>query len=252
MTELDGALGILPPTEGALLAIVGTSTSGTVDTPAAYARVSDVVAAFGFGPLVEAAAYAITKFGRPVLLVRTGDTTAGALSDLLDGVTGTASPSLESSCPKPADDYEFYLEVITGGALGTAGITVKWSLDDGRTLSEETALGTDLTFEFPDSGDPDVGDVELTLGASAATLVAGDYVRFVGTAPMWTAGEIGTALAALRKCAQLWSIVEIVGPMDATLFAAVETAVAAMPAYGKDKMFIGHARVPLPFVEGES
>jgi len=243
MTELDGALGILPPTEGALLAIVGTSSSGTVDTPAAYARVSDVVADFGLGPLVEAAAYAITKFGRPVLCVRTGDTTAGSLTSAVLTGTGTATVDVSGS-PDPIDDCEFHFEVITGGALGTDGITFKWSMDGGRTQSAETALGTALTFEFTDSGDPAIGDVELTLGVATETLVAGDVITFRSTAPMWNATEIGTALTALRKCAQLWSIVEIVGAMDATLFAAVETAVAGMPAYGKDRMYIGHARIP--------
>lgn len=243
MTELDGALGILPPSAGALLALVGTSTSGTVDTPAGYARVSDVVADFGFGPLVEAAAYAITKFGRPVLLTRTGDTTAGTLTSAVLVGTGTAAVSVSGS-PDPNDDYEFYFEVITGGVLGTAGITFKWSMDGGRTLSEETDLGTALTFDYTDSGDPAVGDVELTLGIATETLVAGDVITFRATAPMWNATEITSALLALRKCAQLWSVAHIVGAMDATLFAAVETAVAAMPNYGKDRMYIGHARVP--------
>lgn len=243
MTELDGALGVLPPSSGALLAVVGTSSKGSVDTPAAYARVSDLVDDFGLGPLVEAAAYAITKFGRPVLVVRTGDTTAGTLTSATLTGTGTATVDVSGS-PDPIDDFEFHFEVITGGVLGTTGITFKWSMDGGRTQSAETALGTDLTFEFSDSGDPAVNDVELTLGIATETLVAGDIITFESTGPMWNATEIGTALTALRKCAQLWSIVEIVGAMDATLFAAVESAVNGMPAYGKDRMYIGHARMP--------
>jgi len=243
MTELDGALGILPPTEGALPAIVGTSTDGPEDTPAAYARVSDVVADFGFGPLVEAAAYAITKFGRPVLLVRAGATTDGELTSAVLTGSGTATVSVAAS-PDPADDCEFHIEVITGGALGTAGITFKWSMDGGRTQSAEIALGTALTFEFPDSGAIVGTDVELTFGVATETLVAGDLVTFRSTAPMWDATDIASAMLALRKCAQLWSIVEVCGALDATLFAAVETAVSGMPAYGKDRMYIGHARMP--------
>lgn len=249
MTELDGALGVLPPSSGALLAVVGTSTTGTVDTPAAFARVSDVVSAFGAGPLVEAAAYAITKFGRPVLCVRTGNTTAGTLTDPVLTGTGTADVDVSGS-DEPNDDYEFHIEVVTGGELGTAGITFKWSVDGGRTQSAETALGTALVFEFPDTGLPADDDVELTFGVATETLVAGDVIEFSGTAPMWTAGEIGTALTALRKSAQLWSIVEICGAMDATLFAAVETAVSGMAAYGKDRMYIGHTRVPTPATGG--
>lgn len=244
MTELDGALGILPPTEGALLAVVGTSTSGTLDTPAAYAKVSDLVAAFGYGPLVEAAAYAITKFGRPVLCVRADGVTAGTLSAAV--LTGTGTGTVDVSGSDPAnDDYEFHVEIVTGGVLGVAGITYKWSLDGGRTQSAVTALGTDLDITFANTGDdPGVDDVVLTLGANPETLVAGDVIAFKAIAKMWDATEIASAMTALRKCAQLWSIVEVCGAMDATLFAAVESAVSGMPAYGKDRMYIGHARVP--------
>ncbi|MCP3886460.1 MAG: hypothetical protein GY700_13520 [Propionibacteriaceae bacterium] len=243
MTEVDGALGILPPTSGALLAVVGTSSIGTADTPAAYAKVSDIVAAFGRGPLVEAAAYAITKFGRPVLCVKTGNTTAGTLTSAVLTGTGTATVDVSGS-PLPIDDREFHIEVITGGILGTAGIEFKHSQDGGRTQSATTALGTAITFEFEGSGASAATEVELTFGIATETLVAGDIITFRSTAPMWNTTEIGTALTALRKCAQLWSIAEIVGAMDATLFAAVESAVAAMPAYGKDRMYIGHARIP--------
>lgn len=243
MNELDGALGILPPTSGALLAIIGTSSKGPVDTPAAYAVVANVVADFGLGPLVEAAAYAITKFGRPVLLVRTGDTTAGTLTSAVLTGTGTATVDVSGS-PDPIDDFEFHVEIIDGGVLGTAGITFKWSMDGGRTQSPETALGTALTFEFPDSGDPAVADVELTFGVATETLVAGDIITFRSTAPQWDSSELTAALTALRKTTTLWSIVHVVGALDATLFAALDTALDTMPDYGKDRMSIAHARVP--------
>jgi len=249
ITELDGALGILPPSEGALLAIVGPATGGTVavDTPAAYARVSDVQTAFGAGPLVEAAAYAITKFGRPVLCVMTAHTTAGELSTALLTGSGTATPD-ESGSDEPNDDYEFHVEIITGGTLdagGLSGITYKWSVDGGRTQSAETALADSaLEVEFTGTGMTAGTPVSIALGADTETLVAGDVITSRAIGPMFNSTEITAALTALRNCAQLWSIVEIVGALDATLESAVDTAVAAMPAYGKDRLWIGHTRVP--------
>jgi len=243
MNELEGALGILPPSAGALLAILGTSSKGPVNTPAAYARVSDVVADFGLGPLVEAAAHPLTKFGRPVLLCRSGDTTAGTLTSAVLTGTGTATVDVSGS-PAPIDDFEFYVIIVTGGVLGTAGITFKWSLDGGRTLSAETALGTALVFEFPDSGDPAVDDVELTFGVATETLVAGDVITFRSTAPQWDATELTAALTALRNTSTLWDIVHVLGEQDATTFAALDTAVSGMAAYSKDRLFIAHTRIP--------
>ena len=77
ITELDGALGILPTTAGRLFAVLGVSSSGPIDAPATFARVPDITAIYGDGPLVEAAAYYIEKYGRPVVLVRTGESNPG-------------------------------------------------------------------------------------------------------------------------------------------------------------------------------
>ena len=38
ITETDNALGVLPDSEGALLALIGTSTSGPLNMPATYGR----------------------------------------------------------------------------------------------------------------------------------------------------------------------------------------------------------------------
>ncbi len=249
MTEIDGALGILPPSEGALLAVVGPATGGTVsaDTPAAFARVSDIEAAFGAGPLVEAAAYAVTNFGRPVLCVMTAHTTEGTLTTPLLTGTGTATPT-SSGSDEPNDDYEFHIEIVTGGTLdddGASDITYKWSVDGGRTQSAETTLASSaLDVEFSGTGMTSSTPVAITLGADAETLVAGDVITCRAVSPMFNSSEITAALTALRKTAQLWEIVEICGALDAALFAAVDDAVDGMADYGKDRMWVGHARVP--------
>ena len=74
ITELDGALGILPASSGRLLAVVGVSSQGPLDTPATYARVTNLQTDFGEGPAVEAASYMIEKYGKPIVFVRTGQT----------------------------------------------------------------------------------------------------------------------------------------------------------------------------------
>lgn len=235
ITELDGALGVLPPSSGKLFALVGVSSSGTQNAPATYARVKDVTAAFGAGPLVEAAAHYIERYGKPVVLVRTGQTTAGSPGTLVTSVAGTSVVTLDTTAPN--DDYEGYFRVVTGGTVGTAGITFVWSLDGGRTLSPVTALGTANTFVFPGTGG-------VNIDFAAGTLIAGDYVTFRTTAPCWNSTELGTALDALGNSAASWEIVHIVGPVDATSFDTIETKIAAMAAAGKYRGWIGNCRVP--------
>ncbi len=237
ITELDGALGVLPPSAGALFALAGVSSSGPVDTPATYARTKDVIAAFGAGPLVEAACHFIERYGRPVVLVRTGNSVAGVPGTLVTtDWTGTSIATLDAT-GLPNDDYEGYLVVVTGGTIGTAGITFQWSLDGGRTLSPVTALGTAITFAFPGAGG-------VNLDFAAGTVVAGDTLSFRTTAPNWNATELGTALEALKNTAALWELCHIVGPVDATAFDAIELKFAAMLAAGKYRAWVGNARMP--------
>jgi len=126
ISELDGALGVLPPSSGKLLAVVGASTGGTlaVDTPATYARVKDVIAACGVGPLVEAACHYIERYGKPVVIVRTGKTTVGACG----AVSATGAPTgtsvvTEDAATAPYDDYDVRLDVVIGGTVGTGPIS---------------------------------------------------------------------------------------------------------------------------------
>lgn len=241
ITELDGALGILPTTAGRLFALTGVSSIGPLDTPATFARVSDIRTNFGDGPLVEAAAYYIEKFGRPVVLTRTGETNPGSFPD---GATaqfagaGSSVVTVDNIGTAPFDDFEFHFEVIVGGTIGAAGITFRWSLDDGRTQSAITALGTAVLFIFPESG-----GVEINF--AAGTLVAGDTVRFRGDAPKWTPAEIGTALDALIASVVAWENCEIVGDLESADFDTIDPKFTGALTVGKYRGWMGSTRMPI-------
>ena len=239
ITELDGALGVLPPSAGRLHAILGVSSKGSTDVPATFARITDVVAAYGRGPLVEAAARYIAQTGRPVVLVRTGQTVAGSFPGGTAVVfvgTGTSAITVAAS-PVPDDDFEFAFRVVTGGTIGTEGITFQWSLDNGRTWSPVTALGTATSFVFPDSGG-------VQIDFAAGTLVADDLATFRGDAPNWDATEIGAALDALLASTHSWEIAHIVGPIDGTAFDTIDGKFSGAIASGKYHSWIGHTRMP--------
>jgi hypothetical protein len=234
ITEQDGQLGVLPPSAGRVLALVGASSAGAIDTPATYARVKDLVAALGQGPLVEAAAHEIERYGRPVLVVRTGQSVAATKSAVVFTGTGTSVVTVDVTAA--VDDYEAAIRVVAGGTLGTAGITFQYSLDRGRTLSAVVALGIAMTYAIPDSG--------VVFNFAAGTLVAGDVATCVVTAPEWNGTELGSALDALGLSTVAWEGVEIVGALTASTFDTVEAKIVGLSNMGKNHWWVGNTRLP--------
>jgi Protein of unknown function (DUF2586) len=155
ITELQNALGIIPATANDICVVVGCSSKGPLNTPAAYATVAGLVADFGEGPGVDDAALILNgsesaNGGTPIIFMRVPSSTPGSLGVIdVSLVTGTA---VASGTGVPLNAYEGYFEVVTGGTIGTAGITFIWSLDNKRTFSAITSLGVADTFTFPGSG----------------------------------------------------------------------------------------------------
>jgi hypothetical protein len=235
INELDGALGILPPTAGKLYALVGAASAGPTNTPATFARIKDVIVAFGSGPLVEAAAHYIERYGRPVLLVRTGASTAAAASAVTADATGTSVVTVDAETAA-VDDFQAVVQILNGGTVGTAGATYRTSLDGGRTFGPKTALGTAHAIVVPGAG--------VTLALGTGTLVAGDLYAATLTAAHWNPGELGAALDALALSAATWELVHVVGVIDSAAFDVVEGKVAGMLASGKPHAWIGNVAIP--------
>src|SRR6476661_4788789 len=93
---LDNQLGIRA-SQTAVLAIVATATTGTLNVPKPITRIPDVVQEYTSGPLVEVAAYAIERFGLQVLTVRAGAANAGAYGALAASFQGTSTPTLDAA-----------------------------------------------------------------------------------------------------------------------------------------------------------
>jgi hypothetical protein len=193
ITELDGALGALPPDAGLPLVFVGPADSGPLNTPAAFARTKDLLANFGGGPTVEAAAYWIERHRRPAIFVRTGASVLGSyvseveeadgeVGELTDEVTGTSVITVDPSSD-PAGTYEVQVIFVVGGTRGVTGIIYQYTLDGGDSWSFAQALGTDTTITLGASG--------IVLAIGAGTLIASDSVSFSTTGPTpASAGEL--------------------------------------------------------------
>lgn len=168
-TILDGALGIIPPTLGDIVAVVGASSAGPLNTPVAFARGADVQSTFGSGPLVEEWCSLIELTGKPVLGCRAAASTSAtetALND--DEWTGTAVPTIDAATAAD-DDYEVYVEITQGGTLGADDVLYVTSLDGGRTKSAEASL-TGLGLTIPTTAGLVALDFEV-VGAGLIALV---------------------------------------------------------------------------------
>lgn len=183
VTVRTNSLGLQDPSQGDALAVIGPAPSSTiaVNTPLLYGRVASLLADHVDGPLTEAAALGLDVTGRPVVVVRTATTTAGAISDVDDdAVTGTCEITATSGA-EPKDDTEPYVEVVTGGTIGTTGITYRSSFDGGRTMSPTTALGTALVCNIGAGTSFDLNPNEADFVAFVVNLRTKALAHFIYT-----------------------------------------------------------------------
>jgi outer membrane lipoprotein SlyB len=218
--------------------MVGAATGGTINLPQSFGTVKSLRAELIGGPLVEAAAHAIERYGNPVVCVPTGASTPAVAGAPVKTGTGTSVVTVTGT---PADDFEIFVAITKAGptgelAVGTEGIELQWSRDNGRTMSAITALGTALEFEIPGSG--------VTLVFAVGTLVTGDTIYVSCTAAQWNATELADAMAPLAASQIDWSILSVVGDLTASDATAIDGRFAGYAAAGQFRMWIGNARIP--------
>jgi hypothetical protein len=239
ITELDGALGVLPPSAGRLIAFTGPCEKGPIATPATFARVTDLTNNFGQGPTIEAAAYYITTTGNPAVISRAATITDGSVGEITttnaSGTPGTAVVTVDLVANKPLDAYEYALYILSDGTVGTAGITYQISYDGGYTRSPVAQLGT-LTEIVTPTG--------VTFAIAAGTMKAGDVHRATATAPAADATTLGPAIDALGTTAIQWEQLAVIGDILGTVFDLVESKIVGLAAAGKYRSWIGGTRVP--------
>jgi len=235
ITELDGALGVIPSTAGKLTAFIGCATAGPLNLPAAFARVVDLQTNYVGGQLVEAAGSYIYTTGRPALVVRAGASTDPVLGPVTTTIAGTSVVTAAADGDGPIDDYELVVKFPVGGTIGAAGILYQVSYDGGRNWSARQALGTENSIV--------VGGVEFTF--AAGTFVAGDMFACTVHPAQWGGTELQAALTALGYSAVQWEQLSIVGVLDATNAGLVDTWCAGIRnSQHKYRSWIGSARVP--------
>lgn len=233
-TETDGGLGIRSPLTRLPMVVMGQCTAGDFNVPTPVTRKSDLVATFGAGRAVEAAAYAIERFGLTVIVIRTETDTAHVLSAVTStALGGTSVVTLEDQAPN--DDYEPGLRVILGGTIGTGPITLQYTLDNGRTWSADVSLGTAVNYTIPGSN--------VRFNFAAGTLVTGATYFADVFAENFDGTNLGDACDALASTALAWEFVQVCGPVTDTLAGVVDAMLDSLHALGKHHWALMHFEV---------
>ena len=237
LNQLDGGLGVAVAS-GETLAIVGPAPSGPTN-PKLYYKTSDATTDFTRGSVLELAAYLFERVGSPLILQRIATTAVGTANTIdKTGVTGTATPTVDA-LSVPTDDYDPYVQVSVGGAVGTAGIMYYWSPTGGRDLIGPVALGTAVAITLP------IGDVFKFDLTAAQTLVSGDYFQAPANGPTPTVAELNTALALLGANKQ-WTVAVFTFPLTSAHIVAIDAWLVALAAKQRNKWAIGNFRRPTP------
>lgn len=239
ITIQNNALGILPPQFGSLVALTGYASGGTPNQPYTFGTVKSLEGALIDGPLVEAAAHVIERYGNPVVCIPTAASTAAVVgAPVFDG-SGTSVPAAAADVPGPVNDLEIFIAVVDSegtNTIGTDDITVQYSLDNGRNMSGNILLPATGIFPVPGSG--------VTVTFAAGTLLVGDTTYVKVDAPQWSGTELADAVEALSLSKVNWDILEIVGELVPTNVVTLETKFAGLAAAGKFRMYVGSAALP--------
>ncbi len=222
ITIVDGGASVVVPGTSVQV-LIATATSGTVASIVATQSPKTLQSTFTSGPLVECGAMAC-RAGGTVLAMRAATDTAGASSS----VTMTrvaASTCVVSVTGTPVDEYYVAMKVVTDGTIGTAGCTVKVSLDAGRSYGPTLALGTANTLAITGTG--------LTLNFAVGDLDAGDMAFFGTTPPLTAVGAVQDCLDVLMASQYAiagWGSTHVANPFSGSDASTIQTYLNAFEA----------------------
>lgn len=207
-----------------LLAVVGCAEKGTLQ-PQLVSRTRPMRDEFGRGLGLEFFAHFVELTRKSILFQRAEASASGAIGPVdTSTVTGTSVVTFSGT---PLDEEDIQIEVITGGTIGTAGISIRVSRDGGKTWTQPFGLGTATSYAVGDSG--------ITAAFAAGTLVTGDIAKARCSAPTWGASQLSEALDRLGSYATQPRHVLVLGDVaDGDSIDDVEAAVAAYESkYGR-------------------
>lgn len=227
LTVTDGALGAGPAGPGRALVLIGIcSAAVSAAVVHAFESPADVLATLGYGPLAEAAAYALSvgaqgQTARPFGCVKVGTITNGSNTAVTKSGTGTGTVTLAGN---PHDSFEARIRITRAGTLGTGAF--RYSLDGARSESVEYAIPAGGTFLVPGTN----VTATFVAGAGPNFFVVDDTHSWTSSGPTYDTTALNTALDVIAADARAWPLVFVVGPPGGVDDSAKATAAAALAA----------------------
>lgn len=185
ITTIDNGGSNIAVPSSKLVMIAGCSSAGTAGAFVATASQATITSTFGYGPLPELASLLVAA-GATVICCRLASTTPGVASAVTHTGTGLTAMTVTGAA---YDSYLVSVKCVSGGTIGTAGVSIQISLDAGRTYGPIILLGTATTYTIPHTN--------LALSWTVATIVAGDVFTFSSVEPLWQASDVTAWIAAM-------------------------------------------------------
>jgi hypothetical protein len=168
---------------------IGCSSGGTVGQMYSTRQTSTLKTSAGYGPGPEQAANSIAV-GGTVIFTKVAPSTKGTANAVVAGSGNTGATVMTLTLDGTNgcfDTYYLIVQCTTAGTIGTSA-SIKISLDAGRNYTPSIALGVATTYVIPNTG--------ITLNFTTATIALGDTFSTSTTEPLWTDGELQSALNA--------------------------------------------------------
>ena len=247
VTKNPFALPATSPSSDGVLAIIASSQSGVVGQVASFANPNLLLTAKGYGPCSEYGAYDMNVSGNSVVTMTPTTSVAALYGSIVKVGTGTFTATATAST-FPLEHYAVLITFISGGTLGTTGITYTYSLDNGNTTSAVQSLGTGLIIAIPNTG------VSITLSTTAtSTVVAGDTVSFATERALMNDSDITTAMTTLNLSRLGFEMVLLDTNIGAATIGVVDTILSGWEANGLFKIALMNTRFKTePQTSGET
>lgn len=177
---IDGVSGIVPGDVSGQALVVGACSKGEVGKTYYLGKRSDLSKLLGTGPLVDRLQDIFAAAGQDatVLAVPVVGNPSGTISQVKHIGTGTGA----SVSGVPAANADVIVEIVNGGALGTA--TAKISTDNGANFSSASAVAA--------NGQMTVGSSGTTLIFEEGDLVTGDTYIYTVRGAIGTVEQVGS------------------------------------------------------------
>lgn len=202
--------------------VLGAASTGTANALVTYQSINAAVAGSGQGQGVETVCRILARSGGPVRFMKVATSVAASIGAVTPVRVSTSTGTI-TAATTPLDDYEVIVEITKTGTVATGEF--KYSLDDGRTYSEEIVIPSGGTYLMANTG----VTLTFTAGGGPIFFEDGDTHSFDCVAAMWNSADLATAVAALKlDTTTPWDFLVLAGRHAtgsgaATIFSAVDT-----------------------------